>query len=84
MSNPNMDEQGRVWKWAIEPHPYDSQFDTMVTDDDQEAKKAILYAAEAILWDQNDGDETKKLKVTHRPDFVTANALLYRTLKRYG
>lgn len=71
MSNPNMDSEGRVWKWAIEPHPYDSDYDVMVTDSDEEARAAILHAAECHLWDTNDGDDygpngpTRTLKVTH-------------------
>ncbi len=73
MRSPNMDNDGRVWKWAIEPHPYTNDYDTMVTDSDEEAKAAILYAAESYLWDTNDGEDdgprgaTRTLSVTHAP-----------------
>ena len=62
-----MDEEAdtsRTYKWEVEPHPYDSHYDTFVTDDDAEALKAILWAAETHLWDGNDG-ETRTLKVKH-------------------
>ena len=71
MSNPNIDQEGRVWKWAIEPHPYDRQYDVMVTDDDQKALEAILHVAEMHLWDSNNGGETRILQVTHKPENTT-------------
>ena len=58
------DTTGKTWKWEIWPHPYDSDFDCMVTDDDSVAREAILVAAEMHLWDSNDG-ETRTLKVVH-------------------
>ena len=36
----------------------------LVTDDDNEAREAILHAAEMYLWDSNDGEE-RVLKVIH-------------------
>lgn len=48
---------GKVWRWEVWPHPYDSAYDYYVTDDDNEARQAILYAAEMHLWDGNDGGE---------------------------
>jgi hypothetical protein len=63
-----MDENGKIWKWAIEPHPYDADYDVFVTDSDDEARIAILYAAEMVLYDDNEGGETRVLKVTHIPD----------------
>lgn len=48
-------EDGKAWRWTIEPHPYDHDFDAMVTDDDKEALDAILEVAEMYLWDQNEG-----------------------------
>lgn len=45
------DEDGRVHKWAVEPHPFDSEFDVYVTDDDQCALEAIQLAAENA-WDR--------------------------------
>lgn len=68
-----MDENGKIWKWAIEPHPYTNDFDVLVTDSDIEAREAILYAAEMYLYDDNDGSDegpngsTRTLKVTHHP-----------------
>lgn len=61
-----MDEEAedRQYKWEVEPHPYDSQYDTFVTDSDDDARDAILYAAEMLLWDQNDGGK-KTLTVTY-------------------
>jgi hypothetical protein len=63
-----MGEDGKTWKWAIEPHPYDADYDVFVTDSDDEARIAILYAAEIELYDANEGGETRVLKVTHIPD----------------
>lgn len=56
--------RGKVWKWEIWPHPYDSDFDFMVTDNDPEALEAILYAAEIHLWDGHDGGE-RVMRVVH-------------------
>lgn len=58
--------ENKNYKWVIEPNPYDSSYDTFVTNDDNTAKIAIMYAAEMYLWDDNDG-ETRTLKVTHNP-----------------
>ncbi len=64
-------ESGRVYKWEIEPHPYTHDYDVMVTDSDDEARAAILHAAEMYLWDGNDGTDdgphgkTRVVRVTH-------------------
>jgi hypothetical protein len=64
-------ESGRVYKWEIEPHPYTNEFDVYVTDFDEEARQAILHAAEMYLWDSNEGEDdgphgkSRVLKVTH-------------------
>ena len=58
------DATGKIWKWEISPHPYNTDYDIMVTDSDDEARQAILYAAELHLWDSNDG-EVRILKVVH-------------------
>jgi len=58
------DVSGKVWKWEIWPHPYDNDFDYMVTDDDGAARDAILHAAEMYLWDGNDGGD-RIMKVVH-------------------
>jgi len=55
------------FKWEIEPHPYDKQYDTMVTNSDDVAGDAIKYAAEMYLWDGNEG-EKRVLTVTHNPN----------------
>lgn len=54
----------KIWKWEIWPHPYDEDYDYMVTDDDNEAREAILHCALMHLWDDNDGAE-RRLKVMH-------------------
>jgi len=56
-----------TFKWEVEPHPYEEQYDTLVTNDDQQALKAIKSAAEMWLWDSNEGG-TRTLKVTHNPN----------------
>lgn len=64
-------DSGRVYKWEIEPHPYTQDYDVMVTDSDEEAREAIMHAAEMYLWDDNDGTDdgpngkTRVLRVTH-------------------
>ena len=58
------EDSSKVWKWEIWPHPYTSDYDYMVTDSDDEARDAILHAAEMHLWDSNDGEE-RTLKVVH-------------------
>jgi len=45
------------YKWEVEPHPYDSDFDVFVTNDDGEAIKALLAAAEQGFDDMGEGDE---------------------------
>lgn len=50
-------ESENIWKWEIWPHPYDGDFDSMVTDNDEEARVAIMHVAEMHLWDGNDGGE---------------------------
>ena len=70
MSDISTDENGKVWKWAIEPSPYDRHC-RFLTDDDDEALEAIVYAGEFYLWDDNDGGATRTLKVTHRPEVPT-------------
>jgi hypothetical protein len=65
-----MDNQGRIWKWAIEPHPYSSShYDFFLTDDDQKALEAILAAAEYHLWDTNE-EGTRTLTVNHSPKYT--------------
>ena len=51
--------EDRVYKWEIEPHPYDSSYDIFVTDDDDVARQAILHAADAIFDSMEDGEEKK-------------------------
>ena len=58
------EDSSKVWKWEIWPHPYTNDYDYMVTDSDDEARDAILHAAEMHLWDTNDG-EVRTLKVVH-------------------
>ena len=55
------------FKWEIEPHPYESGYDFLVTNDDNKALEAIKYAAEMYLWDSNDNGK-RTLTVTHNPN----------------
>lgn len=55
-------DEGRVYKWEIEPHPYSSDFDVYVTDDDQSACIAAQEAAEH-LWDDMEVGEEKMVKI---------------------
>ena len=59
-----MDDDGKVWKWEVWPHPYSNDFDYFVTDSDDEAREAIANLAEMYLWDGNDGGE-RTVKVVH-------------------
>lgn len=61
-----MSEEKTQWKWKISPHPYSNDYDSFVTDDDNEARDAIWEAAELWLWEQNDGEE-RTLTVIHNP-----------------
>lgn len=63
------DDVDRIHRWEITPHPYDSDYDIFVTDDDQEARDAILYAAEMLLWDDHPGG-TKTLVVELNQDVI--------------
>lgn len=56
-------DEGRTYKWEIEPNPYTRDFDSMVTDDDNQAAEAIKYAAERSLWDDFKEGETRTLTV---------------------
>ena len=66
----------KKYKWEIEPHPYDSQYDVFVTDSDEDALNAILFVAESHLWDTNDGG-TRTLKVTHNAQEPLVRCSLY-------
>lgn len=63
-----MDDDGKVWKWEVWPHPYSNDFDCFVTDSDDEAREAISNLAEMYLWDGNDGGE-RIVKVVHNVEF---------------
>ena len=72
-----MDQNGKEWRWEIEPHPYDSQYDTYVTDSDEEARTTILNAAESYLWDTNDG-------IDDGPDGKSTSKLVRRNYMMIG
>lgn len=55
------------WRWEIWPHPYSSEFDSMVTNNDSESLDAIVHGAEMHLWDGNTGGE-RSLKVVFNAD----------------
>jgi hypothetical protein len=62
------------YKWEVEPHPYDSQFDVFVTNDDGEAINALLAAAEAGFDDMDAGDELViKVRLRPSPPPATSN-----------
>lgn len=56
----------RPYRWEIEPH-IDGSYDLQVTDNDAEAKAAILATAEEHLWDQHEGG-VRTVRVTFRPE----------------
>lgn len=68
------DTFGRSYKWEIWPNPYDGDYDSFVTNDDQKALDAIMDAAESHLWDDNDGGDggARILKVKHNPNYDKA------------
>lgn len=49
-------------KWELEPHPYSSDFDTYVTDSDQEMMAAVERAA-LDAWDQCEPGDEKVIKI---------------------
>lgn len=55
-------DDGHKHKWEIEPHPYNSDFDVFVTDSDDEAREAVLYAAEHE-WDAASPGEERVIKI---------------------
>ncbi len=55
-------------KWEISPHPYSSDFDAFVCDDDHRALEAIHDAAQAA-WDRC--EEGDKATVTIKRNTVT-------------
>jgi hypothetical protein len=64
----------KIYKWIIEPHPYDSYFDAFVTNSNAEALKSILHLGENYLWDTHNGEDsawngkTRTIKVTHNAE----------------
>jgi len=64
-------DEGRIFKWEIEPHPYNSSdFDTFVCDDDDQAREAVLAAAEGA-WDQM--EEGEEITIVIRRNKVTTD-----------
>lgn len=49
-------------RWEIEPH-YLTDFDVLVTNNDDEAREAILEIAEQHLWDGNEQGQERVMKV---------------------
>ena len=65
-----MDRDNDLYRWTITPH-LDSQYDSFVTNCDQDANSYIKQVAEMHLWDDMPDDEgqvTRTLKVTFNPD----------------
>lgn len=69
-------------RWEVEPHPYSRDFDYFITDDDIEARTAILETAEMYLWDGNEGEE-RVLKVRLNKE-IPASADKEARLEREG
>jgi hypothetical protein len=57
-------DDGHKHKWEIEPHPYNSDFDVYVTDDDSEALLALQKVAEDA-WDGCEPGQEKVIKIRH-------------------
>jgi hypothetical protein len=57
-------DDGHPHKWQIEPHPRSGDFDTYVTDDDQEARRVFMEAAEAA-WDDCEPGQTRTITIRH-------------------
>lgn len=57
-----LEAEDRKYKWEITPHPYSTDFDTFVTDDDKEALKALIELSE-FIWDGIESDEEKTISV---------------------
>ena len=67
MSAPNDDVEDREYRWEISPHPYSTDYDTFVTDDDNAAWKAVHDAGE-MLWDKMEpGDQVTLTIVFNGP-----------------
>lgn len=49
-------------RWEIEPHP-DRDYDTLVTDSDEEARQHIADIAESHLWDTNEPGQEHTMTV---------------------
>lgn len=49
-------------RWEVEPH-YLTDFDVLVTNNDDEAREAILEIAEHHLWDDNEPGQERVMKV---------------------
>lgn len=58
------DAEDRPYKWEISPHPQTSDADSLVCDDDDEAREWFLAAAEAA-WDDCAPGETRTITITH-------------------
>ena len=55
--------EDREYKWEISPHPDSSEADTLVCDDDNEAREWLLSIAEGV-WDDMEPGETRTITIT--------------------
>lgn len=60
-------DEGRVYRWEIEPHPDTSDCDVLVTDSDEEALAAIERAGE-MIWNEIENGETRSIVVKCNAD----------------
>ena len=59
-----LDREGTAWRWKIEPHPYDKQYDSYITNSDLKALEVIKDMAEGYMWEKIKTGETRTMKVT--------------------
>ena len=57
-----LEAEDRKYKWEITPHPYTTEFDTLVTDDDMEALQAMKDNSESV-WDSLEEGEEKTITI---------------------
>lgn len=58
----SLEAEDRKYRWEISPHPYTTDFDIYVTDDDFEASEALKVLADST-WDCIEDGEEKTISV---------------------
>jgi hypothetical protein len=62
-----MESDEKQWRWEVEPHPYNSDYDVLVTDDDHEALEALRKAVE-MVWDSMELNCEATITLRYNPD----------------